>query len=76
MPCIVPIDMPVSCIECPFHSPFEFFKNSDDTYSKASRCIFAPEEIEDPWRDASWMVNHKEEWCPLIDAIWIYHKEL
>lgn len=65
---IVPIEMPETCALCPFREPSEFFPAGDGLYKKFSCCIFAPDSLEDPWRDVRWQVNNKEDWCPLESA--------
>lgn len=67
---IVPCDIPEKCIDCPFHTPYEYFLVSPEEglYQKISRCFFAPEEIEDPYRDAYWQCDNKEIWCPLKEV--------
>lgn len=62
---IVPIEMPETCLDCPFRNgPIEI-PVGDGLYKKISYCRFAPEEIEDPWRNVQWQANNKEDWCPL-----------
>lgn len=63
---VVPEEMPSCCAECPFHTEYEEWSVEPGLYKKIARCIFAPEENEDPYRDILWMLDHKEEWCPLI----------
>lgn len=65
---IVPIEMPETCLDCPFRGASEFIVYSlgdEVLYKKISRCKFAPKEIEDPWRNVQWQANNKEDWCPL-----------
>lgn len=62
---VVPEELPSCCAECPFHSPYELIMVKKGLYKKIARCLFAHEEIEDPYRDIIWMLDHKEEWCPL-----------
>lgn len=64
----VPIEMPVDCLECPFFFDKQYFYRPDNTYVRAGRCRFAPEEIEDPWRNVHEVYGHKEEWCPLEEV--------
>lgn len=65
---IVPIEMPETCGECPFRSgPIEI-PVKHGLYKKVSHCQFAPGWLEDPWRDLKWMVDNKEDWCPLEPA--------
>lgn len=59
------LEMPCACNDCVFMRPYEYSSIGNNLYQKGSRCMFAPEEIEDPWRPASWLVANKEEWCPL-----------
>lgn len=61
------LEMPCNCLECWFRSPFEEIGVGVGLYKKISRCWFAPEDIEDPWRDVTWQVNHREEFCPLVE---------
>lgn len=62
---IVPLEMPQTCIECPFRSHDEEFSVGTGLYKKINRCLIAPEEIEDPYRDLIWQIDNKEKWCPL-----------
>lgn len=61
------LEMPCNCLECWFRSPFEEIGVGIGLYKKISRCWFAPEDIEDPWRDVTWQTNHREEFCPLVE---------
>lgn len=63
---VVPESLPRYCADCPFRSKYEELMVEPGLYKKISRCVFTPDEIEDPYRDIRWMCNHKEEWCPLI----------
>lgn len=65
---IVPIEMPGTCSECPFRTPSEYFHMGDGLYKKISRCQFAPESLEDPWRNINWQIYNREDWCPLKPA--------
>ena len=65
---IVPIDIPECCYECPFHAPLQESPVGKGLYRKISHCLFSSEEIEDPWRSLDWMLNNKEEWCPLKEV--------
>ena len=64
---IVPIEMPKTCADCLFHAePIEFaLADQPGNYTKISKCIFAPESIDDPWHSLVWQCENKEEWCPL-----------
>lgn len=62
---IVPIEMPEACAECPFREPIEYFPAGGGLYKKFSCCYFAPDPLEDPWRDIRWQMKNKEDWCPL-----------
>lgn len=62
---IVPIEMPKTCSDCPFHMPIEYFPAGDGLYKKISSCRFAPDWLEDPWRSVQWQLDNKEDWCPL-----------
>lgn len=61
------IDAPATCSECWFRSEPELMgiPSSPGLYRYISRCSRSPIEIEDPWRDISWQLEHKEEWCPI-----------
>lgn len=61
----VPMEMPEDCSHCPFFFDEKYFYISDNTYIRAARCLFAPEEVEDPWRNIHKILGHREEWCPL-----------
>lgn len=68
MPYIVPMEMPKTCIDCPFISKAEEVSAGiGGIYKKICRCIIAPEEIEDPYYNLHWLINNKPEWCPLKD---------
>ena len=60
-------EMPCNCFECFFRSPFEEIGVGVGLYKKISRCWFAPEDIEDPWRDVTWQMKHREDFCPLVE---------
>ncbi len=62
---IVPSELPTCCADCFFHTSYEDISVGNGLYKKISRCIFAPERIEDPWRNVTWMIENKEEWCPI-----------
>lgn len=64
---MVPIEMPRRCAECYFTaSPEEFgVPGKPGYYEKISKCLLAPEEVEDPWRSLLWQLENKESWCPL-----------
>lgn len=59
------IDTPNTCIDCPFRSMSEELYVVNGLYRKISKCQYAPDTIDDPWRDLSWQFTNKEEWCPL-----------
>lgn len=66
----VPIEMPEDCFHCPFFFD-EHYMYTDKVnlgYIKIARCRFAPEEVEDPWRNIHKVYGHKEEWCPLEEV--------
>lgn len=65
---IVPIEMPGTCAVCPFRTPSEYFSAGDGLYKKISHCQFAPDWVEDPWRNINWQIYNKEDWCPLEPA--------
>ena len=62
---IVPMDMPNTCGECIFFGDTQELSLGKGIYKKIARCILAPENMEDPWRDIYWQIYNKEEWCPL-----------
>ena len=62
---IVPIEMPDSCSECYFRGPLEELGVGSGFYRKISRCLLAPDTMEDPWKDIHWQIEHREPWCPL-----------
>ena len=62
---IVPIEMPETCLDCPFRMGTAEVHVGDGLYKKISCCRFAPEEIEDPWRSIYWQRDNREDWCPL-----------
>jgi hypothetical protein len=65
------MEMPCACIECPFMDKMEEVMIAQGTYRKISRCVFASKYDVDPWRNVSWLAEHKEPWCPLVrvDAV-------
>ena len=65
---IVPAEIPETCLGCPFHTPCEFISVGDGLYKRVSRCILAPEEIEDPWKNVHKMLHGREDWCPLKEV--------
>ena len=58
------IDMPETCGECLFCSALTEMYLGNGFYKKLGKCVLA-KDIEDPWRNAYWQSEHKEEWCPL-----------
>lgn len=56
---------PMVCGDCPFVTAFEDLYVGNGLYKKVSRCRYAPNDIEDPWRDVQWQYKNKESWCPL-----------
>ena len=60
------LDMPCSCLECWFRSKPEELRAGIGLYKKISRCLLAPKDIEDPWRDVMWQIDHREDFCPLV----------
>ena len=66
---IVPTEIPKCCAECPFRTPYEEQLVKIGLYRKISHCVFAPEEIDDIYRDIVWMCDNKEEWCPLKEMV-------
>lgn len=62
------LEMPCTCNDCMFLRPYEYHPLGNSLYKSVSRCMFAPEEIEDPWRSGSWLSENKEDWCPLIST--------
>lgn len=62
------IDEPETCSECPFvSSPIYVSSNVKiNCYKKISKCLYAPDDIEDPWRNISWQRENRESWCPLV----------
>ncbi len=62
------MEMPEVCADCPFRSTPELFMLEANRYHYISRCTRASEEIEDPWRDTLWQLEHKESWCPIGDV--------
>ena len=59
------LDMPSTCTECFFNGASQYFHTDNNLYKKVGRCLIAPDDIEDPWRDVHWQLDNKEEWCPL-----------
>ena len=65
------LDKPRCCAECFFHEPPTYMstnEGSGDLYKCISRCILAPQKIEDPWETVQWQLNNVEEWCPIIEC--------
>ena len=61
------LEMPCCCNECVFSSNPEEIRVDWNLYKKISKCLLAPEDIEDPWRDVMWQVRNREEFCPLVE---------
>lgn len=64
------MNKPSNCLECPFLSKFLeiSIRNIDEyphAYEKIAHCMLCPEEIEDPWRNTEWLLEHTESWCPI-----------
>lgn len=65
----VPIDMPCDCLECPFIiNDKNYVYEGEGVYRRLSRCQFAPDEIEDPWKSTHEFYGYKEPWCPLEEV--------
>ena len=62
---VIILDTPETCSECYFRGLNQELSVGVNLYKKISRCVFAPDDIEDPYRDIVWQLHHKEEWCPL-----------
>ena len=60
-------EMPCCCNECVFRANPEEIRVDWNLYKKISRCLLAPENIEDPWRDVMWQVRNREDFCPLVE---------
>lgn len=68
---IVPIEMPCDCLSCPFLGDITEMsvpKYGPGIYKKIAKCQFAPEKVEDPWRNLNEFLGHKESWCPLEEV--------
>lgn len=65
---IVPIEMPEACAYCRFRTTSEYIQVGDGLYKRISCCQFAPDWLEDPYRDVRWQMENKEDWCPLEPA--------
>lgn len=63
IPCM---EMPASCIECPFLGKLEEMPVNEFAYKKIGHCVFVPDNIEDPWRNVAWLARYKEDYCPLV----------
>lgn len=61
------MDMPECCAACPFKEPYTTVQvpGMRGYYRLISKCCMAPESIEDPYRTSDWMLDHRENWCPL-----------
>lgn len=51
---IVPIEMPEACAYCRFRTTSEYIQVGDGLYKRISCCQFAPDWLEDPYRDICW----------------------
>lgn len=61
-------DKPCTCCECPFRSKYEKISIDVGVYKKVSFCTFAPDDVEDPYRDIAWQTKNIEEWCPIQEV--------
>lgn len=61
----VPIEMPCCCADCYFRGPIEELSVGSGFYRKISKCMLAPDTMEDPWKAITWQIEHREIWCPL-----------
>lgn len=62
------IDEPKSCGECCFVGPIDYirdFDSGENVYRRVGTCKCAPESVEDPWNEVSWLLRNKPDWCPL-----------
>ena len=62
------MEKPRICIDCVFLSKAEEICEGNDRYSKIRRCLMAPDNIEDPYRNESWFVRNTEDFCPIGDV--------
>ena len=65
---ILVIDMPDTCSDCYFCSNPTTVSVGNGLFKKISKCVLAKDDIEDPWRNIYWQMEHKEDWCPLKSA--------
>ena len=68
------VEAPRTCSECPFRGDPELFSVAPNLFKYISRCLLAPEELEDPWRDIGWQLENKENFCPIINTEKIFLK--
>lgn len=62
---IVPLEMPETCLDCPFRAISDYIPVENGLYKKITRCCLVPKNIKDPYHDFNWIIDNKEEWCPL-----------
>ena len=65
---IVPLDMPTTCIECPFLSRPEYIPdepNIRNTYVKVCGCTIAPSDVEDNYANTTILGMTRFKWRPL-----------
>lgn len=61
---IVPLEIPKTCIECFLLSEPEYISVGKGLHKRICCCKLAPENIQDPYRNAEWFCDNKEKWCP------------
>lgn len=67
---LVPIKMPDECMTCPFLSDSIEMPagNTIGVYKKVARCMFAPKDIKDPWKNIIDLLDGRESYCPLEEV--------
>lgn len=61
---ILVVDTPKNCRECCFCGDIQRIYSDKENYKEIARCLLV-EEINSVWRNIFWLMNNKEDWCPL-----------
>lgn len=71
--CILVMDMPSSCLECPLRYKSEEMPLGNFTYQSLFRCKFEPEDLCEDDGDTVYlndiMMKSKPVWCPLSELV-------
>lgn len=75
--CIVRMDRPTECEECPFAGvPALMPSSNPGFYRFVARCTIAPQEVDDPFFEVAKDCVAIPSWCPIIAVLPEHHGRL